>query len=123
RETKFDMLGIFSFSPETGTPAAKLRGRIAKEVIEDRADEIKEIQAQNSRALNRALVGKTVPVLVEGFSDETDLLLTGRTATMAPDVDGQVLINKGSAVVGEIVPIRITEAHAYDLVGGIERGY
>ncbi|MBW2340219.1 MAG: TRAM domain-containing protein [Deltaproteobacteria bacterium] len=117
------MLGIFSFSPETGTPAAKLRGRIAKEVIEDRADEIKEIQAQNSRALNRTLVGKTVPVLVEGFSDETDLLLTGRTATMAPDVDGQVLINKGSAVVGEIVPIRITEAHAYDLVGGIERGY
>ena len=52
---------------------------------------------------------------------ETDLLLTGRTTTMAPDVDGQVLINEGSATVGEIVPVRITEAHPYDLVGGIER--
>ena len=123
RETKFDRLGIFSFSPETGTPAAKLKHRIEQEVIENRADEIMEIQAQNSRELNRALVGKTVPVLVEGFSDETDLLLTGRTATMAPDVDGQVLINKGTADVGEIAPVHITQAHTYDLVGGIERGY
>jgi ribosomal protein S12 methylthiotransferase len=56
-----------------------------------------------------------------GFSPETDLLLSGRTATMAPDVDGQVLINKGYANVGETVPVQITEAHTYDLVGSIER--
>ena len=121
RQTKFDRLGLFSFSPETGTPAAKLKHRIAQEVIENRANEIMEIQAQNSKELNRGLVGKTIPVLVEGFSDETDLLLTGRTATMAPDVDGQVLINKGSAIIGEIVPVHITEAHAYDLIGCIEK--
>jgi len=121
-ETKFDRLGIFSFSPETGTPAAKLKNRIAQEVVENRVKEIMEIQAENSRELNRQLVGKTLPVLVEGLSPETDLLLTGRTATMAPDVDGQVLINEGTAMVGEIVPVHITEAHTYDLVGGIERG-
>jgi len=60
-------------------------------------------------------------VLREGISPETNLLLTGRTAAMAPDVDGWVLINDGSAVVGEIVPARITEAHPYDLVGGIDK--
>jgi len=81
-----------------------------------------EIQAENSRKINEQLVGKTIPVLVEGLHPETDLLLSGRTATMAPEVDGQVMINEGSAVVGEIVPVRITEAHTYDLVGSIERG-
>ncbi len=118
---KFDRLGVFSFSPEEGAPAARFRGRIAREVAQSRAAEIMHIQAENSRELNRALVGKTLPVLIEGSSPETDLLLTGRTATMAPDVDGQVLINKGSAVVGEIAPVRITKAHTYDLVGSIER--
>lgn len=122
RETKFDRVGVFAFSPEKGTPAARLKNCIPQEVVESRIKEIMEIQADNSRKLNKALVGKIVPVIVEGLSPETDLLLTGRTATMAPDVDGQVLINKGTANVGEIVPVHITEAHTYDLVGGIERG-
>ena len=60
-------------------------------------------------------------MLIVGISPETDLLLTGRTAAMAPDVDGQVLINERSAVVGEIVPVCITDAHPYDLVGGIDK--
>lgn len=121
REAKFDRLGAFSFSPEKGTPAARLKNSIPQNVVEDRIEELMEIQADNSRELNEELVGKTVPVIVEGLSPETDLLLSGRTATMAPDVDGQVLINKGKAMVGEIVPVHITEAHTYDLVGGIER--
>jgi ribosomal protein S12 methylthiotransferase len=65
------------------------------------------------------MVGRVLPVLIEGESSETDLLLAGRTATMAPDVDGRVLINDGEGVVGEIMPVLITEAHEYDLVGGI----
>ena len=121
REAKFERLGVFSFSSEKGTPAARLKDIIAQEVAQSRIDEIMEIQAENSRELNKELVGKTVPVIVEGLHPETDLLLSGRTATMAPDVDGQVLINKGSAMKGEIVPVQITEAHTYDLVGSIER--
>jgi ribosomal protein S12 methylthiotransferase len=121
-EAKFDRLGVFSFSAEDGAPAARCQGMIAQEVTRSRAELIMQIQAENSRQLNRALVGKTLPVLIEGLSPETDLLLIGRTASMAPDVDGQVLINEGSAVVGEITPVRITEAHTYDLVGGIETG-
>ncbi len=58
-----------------------------------------------------------LPVLIEGPSEETDLLLKGRTATMAPEVDGQVLINEGLGTVGEILPVLIQEAHPYDLVG------
>ena len=122
REARFDRLGVFPFSPEKGTPAARLRHGIPREVVESRIEEVMAIQAENSRKLNEQLVGKTVPVLVEGLHPETDLLLSGRTATMAPEVDGQVLINEGSAVVGEIVPVRITEAHTYDLVGSIQRG-
>ena len=122
REARFDRLGVFSFSPEKGTPAARLKDGIPQEVANTRIEEVMEIQAEKSRELNKALVGKTVPVLVEGLHPETDLLLSGRTATMAPDVDGQVLINEGTAVVGEIVPVHITEAHTYDLVGSIQRG-
>lgn len=121
RDAKFERLGVFSFSPEKGTPAARLKDIIAHEVVQNRIDEIMEIQAENSKKLNKEMIGKTVPVIVEGLHPETDLLLSGRTATMAPDVDGQVLINKGSANVGEIVPVQITEAHTYDLVGTIER--
>jgi ribosomal protein S12 methylthiotransferase len=65
------------------------------------------------------LINQITPVLIEGASSETDLLLRGRISTMAPDVDGQVLINKGHGMVGEITPVLIKEAHAYDLVGEI----
>ena len=122
REARFDRLGVFPFSPEKGTPAARLKDSIPQEMVECRIEEVMKIQAENSRKLNEELVGKTVPVLVEGLHPETELLLSGRTATMAPEVDGQVLINEGSATVGEIVPVRITEVHTYDLVGSIQRG-
>jgi ribosomal protein S12 methylthiotransferase len=122
RETEFDRLGIFSFSPETGTPAAKLKDRVGERIVRNRVKEIMELQAGISTRLNRRAAGKTVPVLIEGFSDETDLLLTGRSATMAPDVDGHVLINRGTAEVGEIAAVHITQAHTYDLIGSIERG-
>ncbi len=114
--------GVFSFSPEKGTHGARLKSAIPQKVLRRSVRELMEIQAHISRELNQLLIGNTLPVLVEGLSPETDLLLTGRTATMAPDVDGQVLINEGSATVGEIVPVRITEAHPYDLVGGIIDG-
>lgn len=77
------------------------------------------VQAKISKTLNRALVGKTLPVLIEGYSQETELLLRGRTQGMAPEVDGQVLINKGVGRVGQITPVRISRAHSHDLVGEI----
>ena len=77
------------------------------------------LQAGIAEKKNQQIIGRTVPVLVEGLSPETDLLLKGRTATMAPEVDGQVLINRGQGEMGAIQPVKITEAHTYDLVGEI----
>ncbi len=119
KAAEFDHLGAFIFSPEEGTPAARLETVVEERVAKERLDAIMRLQAEISRRKNRGMVGHRVSVLVEGVSPETDLLLKGRTATMAPDVDGQVLINKGDAVIGEIAPVRIREAHTYDLVGEI----
>ncbi len=119
KAAEFDHLGAFIFSPEEGTPAARLETVVEGRVARKRLDAIMRLQAEISGRKNRGMVGHMVSVLVEGVSPETDLLLKGRTATMAPDVDGQVLINRGEAVIGEIVPVRIRKAHTYDLVGEI----
>jgi ribosomal protein S12 methylthiotransferase len=119
-EIKFDRMGVFPFCQEKGTPAAGRKDVIPAKVVDMRVKEIMKIQKGIMRELNKELVGKTLPVLVEGFSSETDLLLSGRTATMAPEIDGRILINEGSADVGEIVPVEITESHPYDLVGRIK---
>jgi ribosomal protein S12 methylthiotransferase len=78
-----------------------------------------ELQSEISLAKNRELVGKTLPVLVEGLSRESDLLLEGRTERQAPDIDGCVYINKGTCEAGLITDVTISEAHPYDLVGYI----
>lgn len=122
REVRFDRLGVFPFSPEKGTHAARHNSPVPNTVVQHRVRELMDIQAEISTGLNQGLIGTILPVLVEGLSPETDLLLTGRTATMAPDVDGQVLINEGWGMVGEIVPVQITEAHTYELIGRIANG-
>lgn len=119
REAQFDRLGVFTFNPEKGSRAFRLKNRVPLEVAEKRANEIMGIQADISKARNKKLIGETLKVLVEGLHPETDLLLAGRTNTMAPEVDGQVIINEGVAEVGQIVPVKIHEAHTYDLVGSI----
>ena len=120
REAQFDRLGVFTFNPEKGSRAFRLKNRVPLEVAEKRANEIMGIQADISKARNKKLIGETLKVLVEGLHPETDLLLAGRTNTMAPEVDGQVIIKEGFAEVGEIVPVKIEEAHTYDLVGSIK---
>ena len=119
KTAEFDHLGVFAFSPEKGTAAASLRPAVDRNTAENRLAEIMTLQAAISKKINQRKIGRRLPVLIEGSSPETDLLLTGRTATMAPDVDTKVLINEGEGVVGEIMPVQITEAHTYDLVGKI----
>ncbi len=79
------------------------------------------MKAQNrvSFRKNRTLIGNIEPVLVEGYSEETELLLRGRGSRQAPDVDGQVYITAGHAEIGDIVPLRITDSSEYDLIGEI----
>jgi len=116
---EFDHLGVFVYSPEKGTRAARLSNVVDRHLAEERMDVLMRLQAGISIRKNRKMISKIVPVLIEGTSEETDLLLRGRTAAMAPDVDDQVLINKGEGIVGDIVPVKIRKAYAYDLVGEI----
>jgi len=115
----FDHLGTFIYSPEKGTPAARLKGLPDRRIAEERLDAIMRLQSDISNKNHQRLINQAVPVIIEGPLHETDLLLSGRTATMAPDVDGCVLINKGQGSVGEIASVLIREAHPYDLIGEI----
>jgi ribosomal protein S12 methylthiotransferase len=117
RRTRFDRLGVFKFSPETGIPAADYSDQVPQRIKEIRRRKLMALQRRISQEINRDLKGRTISVLVEGRSPETDLLLVGRTAGQAPQIDGQVLINQGCAMAGEIRPIKITATHDYDLVG------
>jgi len=116
---RFDHLGVFVFSPEKGTRAARIGTEVERAEAESRRDEIMRLQSTISENINLKLLGTTVPVLIEGPSPETDLLLKGRTVKMAPEVDGQVLINKGTGITGEIMNVLISEAYPYDLIGEI----
>ena len=118
-QAEFEHLGVFIYSAEKGTRAARLDRPIDQGVAEERRDALMRLQAGISLKKHRKMIGKVVAVLIEGPSEETDLLLKGRTAAMAPDVDAQVLINKGKGVVGEILRVKIRAAHEYDLIGEI----
>ena len=118
-EQRFDHVGVFRYSPEPGTPAAELPDPVPARVRRERWRHLMEVQRRISGEKLARWVGRDVEVLVEGLSDETDLLLQGRTARQAPDVDGVVLINDGTAAAGDLVTVRVEAAHDYDLVGGI----
>ena len=118
-EQRFDHVGVFRYSAEPGTPAAELPDPVPARARRARWRRLMAVQREISRAKLARYVGREVQVLVEGVSAETDLLLQGRTARQAPEVDGVVLINDGTAAAGELATVRVEAAHDYDLVGGI----
>lgn len=118
-ETQFDRLGVFCYSREEGTPAAGMEDQVSERVKRDRYKKLMKVQARLSFKRNRRLIDTEEEVIVEGYSDETDLLLKGRSSRQAPDIDGQVYITAGNANVGDIVRLRITDSSDYDLIGEI----
>ena len=119
KEQKFDRVGCFTYSPEEKTAGFKMEDQVDEKTKARRHNELMRTQKVISEKKHRAMIGKTVSVLVEGFSEETDLLLQGRTSQQAPEIDGVTLINKGTANVGDIVSVLITDSTDYDLVGEI----
>ncbi len=119
KEFEFDRVGCFQYSPEENTPAGKMLDQLDEETKQYRHDLLMKTQQKISKKLQKRLVGKIVDVVVEGFSEETDLLLQGRNTQQAPEIDGVTLINAGEANVGDIVKVRITESHDYDVIGEI----
>ena len=123
REAQFDWMGAFSYSDQEGARAYDLEKKLSQREIERRRKHLMSIQRQISRRKKKALIGREFDLLLEGESEESELLLEGRTAMHAPEIDGKVFVNEFpedlSPASGQFYRCEITEAHEYDLVAKI----
>jgi ribosomal protein S12 methylthiotransferase len=115
-ELRFDRLGAFTFSFEPGTESAALGDPVPEEVKQERRERLMALQQRISLEKNQAQVGRTLRVLIEGSGDG---LSVGRSYRDAPEIDGLVIVD-GEVPVGEMVPVRISGAMAYDLSGTVD---
>lgn len=124
-ELNLDHVGVFRFSKEDGTKAYDLPDQIHPATKRRRAKKLIEMLQKQALARNEKYVGQKVAVLIEGASEETELLIQGRMATQAQEIDGHVLVNDVSYIgvdamdirPGDLVEVEITEAMPHDLVG------
>jgi ribosomal protein S12 methylthiotransferase len=123
REAQFDWMGTFSYSDQEGADAFGLEKKLSLREIERRRKHLMGIQRQISKKKKKSLVGQEFDLLLEGTSEETDLLMEGRTPMHAPEIDGKVFVNDFPEDMqpqpGEFYRCQITEAHDYDLVAKI----
>jgi len=117
KEMKFEHLGVFTYSPEEGTKAAEIPDHVLEDVKNKRKDTIMEIQKRLSLEKNKRFIGTTKDVLVEETTGSDEFLISGRMQTQAPEIDGVVYIEKSEVRAGDILPVKITKAMEYDLVG------
>lgn len=116
----FDAMGVFTFSPQDGTPAARMQDQIPEEVKQDRYHKLMALQASISEKNNDALVGTIAEILVEEVTEDEDghIQAKGRASFQAPDVDGNVYIdNPGNVQPGDFITVKLVEGYAYDLIG------
>jgi ribosomal protein S12 methylthiotransferase len=123
REAQFDWMGTFSYSDQEGADSFGLDGKLSVREIERRRKHLMGIQRRISKRKKKMLVGQEFDLLLEGMSEETDLLMEGRTSMHAPEIDGKVFVNdfpgEAEPQPGEFYRCQITEAHDYDLVAKI----
>ena len=123
KEAEFDWMGAFGYSDQEGAGAFAQGDKVSAREIEGRRKSLMSIQKKISRSKKKSLVGQEFDLLMEGASSESDLLLEGRTAMHAPEIDGKVFVNDypegNEPKEGEFYRCRITAAHDYDLVAEI----
>jgi ribosomal protein S12 methylthiotransferase len=123
RDSEFDWMGAFGYSDQDGAGAFSLEKKLPEREIERRRKQVMQIQRKISKRKKKALVGQEFDLVLEGFSEESDLLLEGRTPMHAPEIDGKVFVNdvpEGmEPKTGEFYRCQVTEAHDYDLVARI----
>jgi len=123
REAQFDWMGAFAYSDQDGAQAYALEKKLSPREIERRRKHLMGIQRQISKKKKKSLVGREYDLLLEGESEETELLLEGRTPMHAPEIDGKVFVNDFPEEIdpqpGQFYRCQITEAHDYDLVAKI----
>ncbi|MDE5742472.1 MAG: 30S ribosomal protein S12 methylthiotransferase RimO [Oscillospiraceae bacterium] len=120
-DMKFDRLGCFAFSPEEGTPAAEMEAQLDEDVKERRAEVIMDQQMMIAVKKNKALIGETIEIVIEGFDRYGDCYF-GRSAADAPEIDGKIFFTSGGKkqVPGKFVKVKITDMLDYDLIGELE---
>ena len=117
KEVKFDRLGVFEYSKEEGTKAAKMPGQVLKSLKQSRRNGIMKIQQKISKEMNENRLGKVYTVIVEGVSDD-GIFYYGRTFAEAPDIDGLVYFTAQDALqLGDWVQVKILNVEEYDLIG------
>jgi ribosomal protein S12 methylthiotransferase len=116
REMKFDRLGVFTYSQEEDTPAARLPNQLDDETKELRANLLMETQREVAKELNGRRIGDVIDVLVERYDGRNDVYI-GRSQYDAPEIDGEVFVANATAKIGDVIPVRITHSFEYDLSG------
>lgn len=123
RQAQFDWMGSFSYSDQEGAGSFALDDKLPQREIEARRKHLMQVQRSISKRKKKALVGKQFDLLLEKTSEESELLLEGRTAMHAPEIDGKVFVNDApeglSLQPGEFYRCQISEGHDYDLVARI----
>jgi ribosomal protein S12 methylthiotransferase len=119
-DAQLDHVGVFAYSAEEGTPAFPLGDPVHRRTKEKRRRALMELQRGISQRRGRSLVGTRLEVMAEGLHEESDMIVKGRHAGQAPEIDGSVLIVGGEPRLYEIQSVLVTEAHPYDLVGVVE---
>ena len=119
RRVRFHHLGAFAYSPEEGTTAETLPGRVPEAVVRERLDHLLEVQAEISYQRNQEFVGRELEVLVDGLDEEGTVV--GRTYGQAPEVDGHTLLENcpEEVVVGTFLRCRVREGWEYDLLAEV----
>ncbi len=119
-EMEFDRLGVFTYSPEEGTPAAEMPDQISEEIRQERQADLMELQQEIAFANAECMVGKEVLVMVEGrVADENAFV--GRTYRDAPGVDGLIFVDAAGEELlsGDFARVKVSGALEYDLIGGL----
>jgi ribosomal protein S12 methylthiotransferase len=119
RFAEFERVGVFRYSDEESARSFTIEGKVPKRVAAARARRLMSIQRRISRQKNRALVGRELEVLVEGPSEESELVMAGRHAGQAPEIDGSVYLSGGPVQPGDLCRARVTSASDYDLVAEV----
>jgi ribosomal protein S12 methylthiotransferase len=120
RWAEFDHVGIFQYSDEETCASHGLAGKVDEATSEARAEALGELQREISRRKNQLRVGQELSVLVEGASEESDLVMVGRHAGQAPEVDGVVYLSHGPVAPGTLCKARVVSATDYDLLAEAE---
>ena len=114
---EFDRLGVFTYSPEEGTPAADMPDQIPEEVKEERRAELMELQQEIVFGQAEEMTGRKIIVMIEGKVADEDVYV-GRTYRDAPNVDGLIFINTEEELMsGDFAKVKVNGALEYDLIG------